>query len=497
MGDRDLTAGIDASELGEKPIAGKVGSEDVVLVRDGNKLCAFSGSCTHLGAPLADGIVVDGELRCPWHHARFSVETGEAVASPAFEPLDRYDVVERDGRIVVGAKLAAEERSEVPRSDLGRIVIVGGGAAGHACAEMLGRMGAGDAVTVLSAEADPPYDRTQCSKQYLMGKAERGDTSLPIGPEPTVRTETQVMRLDLEGGAVELAGGERIPFDRLVLATGAEPSVPDFDGSDRDDVFTVRTLADADRLIAAAKGAKAAIVIGSSYVGLEVAASLTQRGLSVTVVAEGDIPLEKTAGPEVGGLVRSLHEAKGVVFRMGATVKSWNGSEATLDDGSTASGQLLVAGTGAKPRLGLADEAGIAIAGKEAGGGVAVDGTLRTSAANVYAIGDIASVPDARLGHPIRVEHWVVAQRMGQWLARHLLGRIDGDYSDLPFFWSGHYDTSLRYVGHVASPEDRTVEGDVEKKDFAVTFAEDARDCAQLSCGRDVQSLEAEAEWER
>ena len=494
----DFGQGVSADLLVEgKPIAGSVDGKPIVVVRHASGLSALAGKCTHLGAPLEKGLICDGELRCPWHHARFSLATGEAVGAPAFEPLARYMVVEEDHTVRV-----TSEQDPVPAIEaapsIGRIVIVGGGAAGHACAEMLARHGAGASVTLLSSDADAPYDRTLCSKQYLAGKKTRDEAMLPEpglgrGTKPTIRLGCEISAIDTHNRSVTLADGETIAFDKLILATGAEPVVPDFTGSDRDDAYVVRTLVDTDALIEHAGYARRAIVLGSSYIGLEVAASLTGRGLSVTVVADGEIPLEKTAGSEIGKFIRSLHEDKGVVFHMGREVTQWDGSAATLDDGTVIEGDLLVMGTGVQPRIALCEAAGLTIAGKEEGGGVAVDGQLQTSSGGIYAIGDIASVPDPRLAHKIRVEHWVVAQRMGQWLARHLLGVVEGDYHDTPFFWSGHYGTSLRYVGHVASPDDQDIDGEVTAGDFTATFREDGQEQAVMTCGRDLAALKAEA----
>jgi len=500
MADRDLANGIASTDLEEgRILAGVVDGRDVVLVRHRGRVCALAGICTHLKAPLADGIVADGTLRCPWHHARFDVETGEAVGAPAFAPLDRFAVVEEQGRVrVEGPAPRVEAAPAKTGRRIGRVVIIGGGGAGHACAEMLARYGADATVTLLSDEPDAPYDRTFCSKQYLAGKAERDDTALPPpGEGMTLRTGVAVTRIDRDAGAVVLGDGERVAYDILVLATGSAAVPPDFYGANRDDVHVVRGLADADRLIAALAGSARAIVIGSSYVGLEVAASLVGRGLEVAVVSDADLPLEKTAGPEVGAMIRDLHQSKGVTFHLNRRVARWDGHAATLDDGSRVEGDLLVAGIGAKPRTELAEAAGLTLAAKEAGGGVQVDACLRTSDPAIHAIGDIASVPDPRLGHPIRVEHWVVAQRMGQWLARHLMGEGEAEYAEVPFFWSGHYDLSLRYVGHVASTEDRAIDGDVAGRDFVVSFAEEGRERAVLTAGRDVLALEKEHGWER
>ncbi len=497
----DLGKGMPAANLhDDKPLAGSFGGEDVILVRHGGKVCAFAGKCTHQGAPLETGMVIDGTVRCPWHHARFSLEDGEAVSAPAFAPLDKFTVVEEGGVVIVTGKEARTHTTPSARS-IGKVVIVGGGAAGHACADMLARSGIGGDVTILSDDADAPYDRTAVSKDYLAGDAERDETALPEpglgrGPAPQVMTRGAVASIDVEGRAVITADRARMPYDVLVLATGATPIALDTVSS-AENVFVLRTLADADALKAAAKDAQRAIVLGASFIGLEAAASLTQAGLAVTVIARDSVPLAKVAGPEVGKFVQGLHEKKGVTFHLDSELAQFDGRIATLDDGTTIEGDLLVVGIGVEPRIDLAKAAGLTIADKDAGGGVAVDAKLQTSAAGIYAIGDIASYPDPRLGHPIRVEHWVHAQRQGQWLARSLLGTVTGGYGDTPFFWTGQYDASLHYVGHVAKPDDRRIEGDVAAGDFAVFLKEDGKEQAVMTCGdHDEIALEKEAAWD-
>jgi len=499
----DFAAGIASSDLKpEMILAGEFDGKPVVLVRQGDRVRALSGECTHLGAGLEQGIIAAGELRCPWHHARFSAETGEAVGAPAIEPLSCFAVTEEGGVIrVTGRADANTQASLKAMPDQRRIVIVGGGAAGHACADVLERAGQGDRVLILSADADVPYDRTFCSKQYLAGKKERDECMLASGAgqgaaSVEVRTGTEVTAIDTQARTLSTADGQRVSYETLILATGAEPIVPDIDGFDRDTVRVLRTLADADALIEAAEKAKSVAVMGASFIGLEVAASLRQRKLPVTVIAKDDVPLAGVLGEEVGRFVRGLHEDKGVAFRLGRTIESYDGKALTLDDGSTVDADLLVIGAGVKPRVELAEAAGIALATNEEGGGVRVDATLATSADGVFAIGDIASYPDPRLGHPIRVEHWVHAQRQGQYLARLLLGKVEEGFGDTPFFWSGHYDTSLRYVGHAASAKDRRIEGDVDEGAFAVFFREDGKEQALLTCQCDVEALEVEARWD-
>lgn len=495
----DFTRGISSGDLPEGAmLEGTLGEDKVLLLRRGGEVKAIGARCTHLGAPMAKGIIAEGELRCPWHHARFSIETGEAVGAPAFDPLPCYRAEERDGRIIVKGRREAAVQS--PKKAPGRVVIVGGGAGGHACAEWLARAGHGAAVTLVSDDPDPPYDRTFCSKQYLSGKAKREATLL--APEGFYQGEgprllrDRVVSLDLGAEEAVTAGGERLPYDALVIATGAAPQRPDVPGFDDPKVHTLRSLKDADALIAAAETARSVAVVGASFIGLEVAAAMVAREKTVTVVAPDAVPLAKILGEAVGRFVQGLHEGKGVSFRLGREVKGYDGTALTLDDGGRIEADLVVLGTGVAPRTDLAEGAGLTMAEKDEGGGIVVDGTLRASAPGIYAVGDVASYPDPRSGQRLRVEHWVHAQRQGQHVARALLGET-APFAETPFFWSGHYGTSLRYVGHAASAEDPRIEGDVGKGDFAVTYREDGRDAALATCKRDKRSLEVEEVWDR
>jgi len=497
MSKPDFAEGVDSSLVNEGGIeAGTFEGRDVVVVRRNGSLCALSGVCTHLKGALADGILVDDTLRCPLHHARFDITTGVAVDAPAFEPLQRYAVAEKDGKIRITGELAPGERTAPSNSVSERIVVIGGGAAAHALAEMMARHGAADSLMLFSDDSDAPYDRTACSKAYLAGDSSREDAALPLpGTHVNIRHEA-IRAIRIDEREIETAAGERVGYDKLVIATGAEPIVPEFTGSARDDVFTLRTLADADRLIAAFKTGHHAIVLGASYIALEAASSLRKRGLQVTVVAPDEIPLAKTVGPEMGAVVHDLHCEHDVSFHLGREVASWDGNHATLDDGTRIAGDMIIAGTGVRPRVGLAEKAGLEMASDENGGGILVDAYLRTSDPHIHAIGDVASYPDPRLGHRIRVEHWVVAQRMGQWLARTWLGLETDAYDAIPFFWSGQFNLNLRYVGHASDTDDRIIDGEPVAEDVAIVFREDGADQALLTCGRDRQSLQTEAEWE-
>ncbi|SKA30576.1 FAD-dependent oxidoreductase [Consotaella salsifontis] len=496
----DLAMGVASEAIPEGAIlAGTVNEEPVVVARKGGHLFALSGKCTHLGAPLEKGILVGGELRCPWHHARFCLKRGAAKNAPALLPLASYEVSEVEGVVRVFAKRPLDS-SEPESQGPGRVVIVGGGAAGHACADILARAGHGASVTIISSDADAPYDRTFCSKQFLAGKKEREDAMLPVmglgnGPKPALRLKSTVARIDLGARAVILEGGEHVPFDSLVLATGAEPKRPELPGATSQNAFVLRSLSDAEAIIEKAGSAKSVAILGASFIGLEVAASMISRGLAVHVVAPGKVSFEKVMGAGVGGYVRDLHEKKGVVFHLGSKAESFDGGTLTLDDGSTIEADFVVFGVGVSPRIELAKQAGLAIASKEEGGGVKVDAELKTSAPGVYAVGDIASYPDARLGRRIRVEHWVHAERQGQHVARVLLGEAE-HFNETPFFWTAHHGTSLRYVGHGDDVAEVRIDGSLEAGEFAAEIVEGERVSALVTLKRDRQALEREAEWD-
>jgi apoptosis-inducing factor 3 len=497
----DLSAGLKTTGLPDGTLlGGSIDGRPVVLVNDGGRICAFAGKCTHLGAPLKDGILVDGQLRCPWHHARFSLETGQAVAAPAFRPIDAFQVARRGDRLFVTKAIDQNDGSSQTSGKLPAIVIVGGGAAGFACGELLSRSGFGASVTIVSDDPDPPYDRTFCSKQYLVGQSSRDDCFLeganfPSANGAVLEIPRRVTALHLDAKQIELDDGERIAFDSLVLATGAEPKRPDTPGFDRPNVHVLRTLRDADAIIAEASKGRRAAVIGASFIGLEVAASLRQRDVEVDVIASDKVPLEKILGTAVGTMIRAVDESKGIRFHLNRRPASFDGQTLELDDGSTLDVDFIVAGLGVTPRTELAEHAGLTIASKDEGGGIVVNERLETSVPNVYAVGDIANYPDRYVNRSIRVEHWVHAQRQGQHVARVLMGQASS-YADLPFFWSAHFDTGLLYLGHADKPAKPSVEGSIEKQDFVARYAGKGEDKAVVTCNQDKATLEIEAGWE-
>jgi NADPH-dependent 2,4-dienoyl-CoA reductase/sulfur reductase-like enzyme/nitrite reductase/ring-hydroxylating ferredoxin subunit len=508
MGDKkgfDFTTGVPLDQVPDGGIvAGRVGDDEIIVARRGDDLFAVGAYCTHYHGPLADGLLVGETVRCPWHHACFSLRTGEAVRAPALDPIDCWRVELRDRTVIVTDRMEAEgtepaegtERRR-PRATPRSVVIVGGGAAGLAAADMLRRRGYDGAITMLSADGDAPVDRPNLSKDYLAGTA-REDWIPLRSPEfyadnrIDLRLNARVESIDVKGRQARLQDGATHAFDALLLATGAEPVRLALAGAPAIPVHYLRRLPDSRAIAASADEARSgrALVMGASFIGLEVAASLKARGLDVHVVAPEPEPLVRVMGPEVGRFIRGLHESKGVVFHLGATVARLDGRTATLSDGSTLDVDLAVAGVGVRPNVELAERAGLAI-----DRGVLVDELLQTSEPGIFAAGDIARWPDPHTGERIRVEHWVVAERQGQTAARNILG-LDERFDAVPFFWSQHYDISINYVGHADAWDSARVDGDLAAHDATVTYAKNGRTLAVATVFRDRVSLESEVNLE-
>ena len=492
----DLAAGVPSADVPEGGmLVGHVGDEAVLVARVGSDLFAIGAHCTHYHGPLSEGLIVGHTVRCPWHHAHFCLRTGEALAAPAIDPVGAWRVEEQDGKIVVAGARPPEPPKKRSAAGPRRIVVAGGGAGGFAAAEMLRRRGFDGAVTLVSADLAAPYDRPNCSKDYLAGEAPaewmplRGDDWY-ADHDIDLRLGAEVAGLDLSARSVGLRSGEQLSYDGLVLALGAEPVRPPIAGFDQPTVMTLRSLADADAILAATKGARRVVIVGASFIGLEVAASLKHHGLDVRVAAPETIPFAHVLGDEVGRWIQRLHEANGVVFHLGRKVMGYEGGRLGLDDGSQLAADFVVAGTGVRPRTALAEAAGLAV-----DRGVVVDARLRASAPGVFAVGDLARFPDARTGELIRIEHWVHAERQGQHAARVLLGE-DGPYAETPFFWSVHQGTTLNYVGHASDFDPPRIEGSLDAGDATIRYAKGGRLLAMATVGRDRASLEAGVELE-
>ena len=488
----DLEAGVKESELAEGAmLLGHARGEAVLLARMGDAVHAIGATCTHWSGPLAEGLVTGETIRCPWHHACFSLRTGEVTAAPALAALPRWITTQRDGRVFAGALIEEQPARTAAITTPAAIVLVGAGAAGMFAAETLRKEGYAGDVALIDPDPDAPYDRPNLSKDFLAGKAPEEWLQLRspefFAEQRIERIVAAVQAIDSGARAVTLSDGRQLNYDALLLATGAAPIRLPVPGADQPHVFVLRSRADCTSLIAALSEGARVVIAGASFIGLEAAAALTQRGAAVTVVAPEQIPFARVLGEEMGRMLHARHEQHGVQFRLGHTLQQINEKSVVLDNGETLPADVVLLGVGVRPVLSLAESAGLRVEQ-----GVIVDQYLETSVPGIYAAGDIARFPDARTSELVRIEHWVVAERMGATAARNMLGRRE-PFRSVPFFWTTQHDVTVAYVGHAAAWDELRVSGSIAKLDCEVSYLTQGRVLAVTTINRDLDALRAEA----
>jgi 3-phenylpropionate/trans-cinnamate dioxygenase ferredoxin reductase subunit len=417
------------------------------------------------------------------------------VRAPALNDIPCFSVGRQGGKFIVGDKRESarpgaahgSRRENHPRS----VAIIGAGAAGNAAAEMLRREGYSGPLTVFDSDTDAPYDRPNLSKDYLAGNAP--EDWIPLHPKSFYEDfgielvlDKPVKSLDAQARRLTFHDGTTREFGAILLATGSTPIQLDIPIKKSEPIQYLRSLADSRALIAKAGEGKRAVVLGASFIGLEVAASLSTRGLEVHVAAPEPRPLEKVLGPELGDFIRSVHEQHGVKFHLGQTAASVENGEVVLSKGERLRADLVVAGVGVRPNVQLAEQAGLAI-----DRGVVVDEFLETAAKGVFAAGDIARWRYAHSANRIRVEHWVLAERQGQAAARNILGNRER-FDAIPFFWSNHYDVAIGYTGYAEKWDQIEVDGNIADQDCAVRYKLADKTLAIATMGRDKENLETE-----
>lgn len=478
-----------ASVPADGVLAGRVGDEAVLIARLDDGLHAIGATCTHYGGPLAEGLRTGDEIRCPWHHACFSIRDGTARKAPAFKALARWRVDIEGDRVFVREPLRDKPAKPQPRTPRERIVIVGGGAAGFAAADRLRDLGHAGSLTMLSADSDGPYDRPNLSKDYLAGTAP--EDWIPLSSEAhytkrgiDLRVGSKVVAIDPAAREVVLREGDRFGYDALLIATGAAPRPLRLPGFDLPNVFALRSLGDARAIIAACANARTVAFVGAGFIGMEAAGALRERGLDVHVVAPDSVPMERALGAELGAWIQSLHAAKGVHFHLREKPAAFDGKALALESGKRVDADVLIVGVGVAPRISLAEQAGMQI-----DDGVVVDAFLQTSLPDHWAAGDVARFPlgDERA----RVEHWVHAERMGQAAAANMLGAGHA-FDDVPFFWTHHQGIDVRYCGYAGKWDRVEIDGEIGAQDFTARYFRDGALVAAASVGRDRENLEIE-----
>jgi apoptosis-inducing factor 3 len=473
---------------------------DILLARVCGNFYAVGATCPHYGAPLAEGVLSGERIICPWHHACFNVSTGDLEEPPALDSLPRYDVRIDNENLIVQVPDEASDRitpamaKRDPSTDARCFVILGGGAAGYAAAQALREDGFPGRVLMITREVRLPYDRPNLSKDYLQGHAE--PEWMPLRADDFFTAHNievilgrEVVQVDVEKKTLTFNDGNALTYDSLLVATGGTPRRLDLPGSELKNIFVLRSFDDADAIVEAAQGATCAVVIGASFIGMETAASLAERKLSVTVVAPGAAPFEKTLGREIGKLFQQTHESHGVKFKLGAGAARFEGRDAVqavlLDSGERIETDLVVAGIGVLPATEFL--AGINL---HKDGGVIVDKYL-CAADGLYAAGDIASFPSLLTGEHQRIEHWRTAMQQGRIAAHNMAGQTVA-YDGVPFFWTRQFDLGLLYVGYARRWDEIIFQGDVSAQNFLAFYVKDRRVLAVAGMNRDREMAAVE-----
>jgi apoptosis-inducing factor 3 len=465
----------------------------VLIARVRDQFHAVSATCPHYGAPLVEGALCGTRLVCPWHHAVFNVISGDMEEPPALDGLVSYDTRVEGERVIVSVPDETQDRRTAPMSvhepvaDPRQFVIIGAGAAGYTAAQTLREEGFRGNVVMITREDRAPYDRPNLSKDYLNGHAE--PKWMPLRPEEfftehdiKLLLNKEVTRVDARMKTITFEGDETMEYDALLVATGGAPVRLNIPGSDLKNVCVLRSFADADSMIETAKRSRRAVVVGSSFIGMEAAYSLRERGLEVTVVAPSKEPFETTLGAEVGAVFRRLHESHGVCFKLGSMVYRFEGSHnieaVVLDNGEVIKTDMVVVGAGVRPVTQFLE--GVEL---DHAGGVIVDAYLRATD-GLYAAGDIVNFPDPHTGERVRIEHWRTAQQQGRIAARNMVGR-ETAFDGVPFFWTRQFDAGLVYVGHAASWDEIIYNGEISSHDFLAFYVKDDRVLAVAGMNRD------------
>ena len=366
-----------------------------------------------------------------------------------------------------------------------RIVIVGGGLAGAKAAETLREQGFDGDLTIVGAERERPYERPPLSKEVLRGEKDREtarvhEEGFYEGADIALRLGAAATALDPAARTVTLDGGDALPWDRLLIATGAEPRALPVPGGDLPGVLTLRTLDDSDRLRDVARSGGRLVVIGAGWIGCEAAASARELGAEVTVVEMADVPLAGVLGARIGGLYADLHREHGVELLTGARLEAVEGDgraeRIRLAGGRTIDCAAVLAGVGVVPRTALAESAGLAV-----DNGILVDATLETGAPGVFAAGDVANALHPFYdGRRVRVEHWANALNQGPCAARNMLGAGE-PYDRLPYFFSDQYDAGMEYSGLASADDEVVIRGDAAARELIAFWVAEGRVLAGMN----------------
>ncbi|HEY2020820.1 FAD-dependent oxidoreductase [Paraburkholderia sp.] len=497
----------------DRAVRVSVDDTPILLVRDGDTVHAYSADCPHAGGPLEQGALCRGRIICPWHKGTFDAATGCVLEPPPLMPLDRYPVtIDGDDVLVTPQKMPPREpetRAEpadaaVAAAPPPHYVVIGAGAAGGAACVALREAGFDGRITLVGDEAHAPYDRTALSKFVPSFDMPPADVPSLVDADwmRTHRIErivAKVARLDVpartihfEAGAAGSAprnerGMDALKYDTALLATGSVPKVPDIPGRELGGVHVLRHLDDAAALVDALgddPSQTRVAILGSSFIGLEVASALRKHGVPVTVISPAKVPFVKQFGERAGQMFRALHESNGVKFYLESKVASLEGDEGSvhavmLESGEHIAADVVLLGTGVAPATGFVE--GLPL---QKDGGIVVNAGMH-AACGLYAAGDIAVFSLRENQEPVRIEHWRVAQQHARIAAQNMCGARNR-YTGVPFFWTYHFGKKFEYLGYASEWDEIVVDGNLDEQQFIALYVRDGNVDAVLACEREA-----------
>jgi len=444
----------------------------ILVVKQNNEFFAVGSKCSHYGAPLVKGALGDGIVRCPWHGACFNLKTGDIEDFPGLDSIPSFKVSVANGNVKVFAKKCAFENSKIVKpltrynpENKRTFIVIGSGPTGTECVEKLRQEGFNGRLILITKDSYLPYDRTKLSKA-LSSEA----TSILLrshqfyeSGDIEILTKTSVESIDTSAKTVHLSNNEQITFDALFIASGMTPrSTPEV--SKYDNVLTLRTIDDAHKIFQSLSSDCHLVVIGSSFIGMEVAAATFSKVKSVHVIGRSDVPFKESLGKEIGERVQELFESKGVVFHMKTSVKNYIGynnrlSEIELSDGQKLKADVCIIATGSKTNVEFLAGSNIEI--NSSNGAIEVDENLETNVKGIFAGGDVANAPVYPTDIKASLGHWQLATYHGKIAALQMLGKKT-PIKSVPFFWTALFGTSIRFAGYNRGYTDVLINGDLE-----------------------------------
>ncbi|ERM14250.1 HcaD [Pantoea ananatis BRT175] len=463
-----------------QPVKKKLGETEFLLIREADSVQAFQAKCPHAGAPLEQGAICGDRLICPWHKAAFELSSGKMCEPLALADLKQYPVRIENGQILVNPKAMSPASPVGSGASAPVFVVLGGGAAGSAALWRLRHDGFKGRLVLVESEPEAPYDRTALTKFVPSGKMDIDDVPSLLGSDildHVERIQKRVERVDNEAHRLVFADDSTLQFDKLLIATGAEPVKPSLAGADLAGVHILRNKHHTASLLAAVDRSQQIVIIGNSFIGMELASSLRNRDVEVTVIARHALPFAAQFGEAIGRYFHQLHQANGVTFVEGEIASLQGENHVTgvrLKTGQQIAADVVLFATGVKPATSFIHDLP-----RVEDGSLQTDEQLRV-AENVWVAGDIATYPSAQ--GPLRIEHFRVAEQQGQTAAMNMLGNIH-HYDRVPFFWTAHYGTRYEYIGHATDWDDYQQVGSLEEKTFMAFYGKEGRLAAVFSCG--------------